>query len=182
MRAVVVELIDRYYPPGHAARAILVAHSAAVAELAVRIARHVSEDVNVGFVEEAAWLHDIGIGATHAPQIGCQGSLPYICHGVEGRKLLDAAGLHAHGLVCERHIGVGLSAGDIRAQDLPLPERDMQPLSLEEQIVTYADLFFSKNPRNKGGPKNVEQVRSSLARHGPDKVAVFDAWHQRFVS
>lgn len=177
----ILTLIDKYYPAQSTAHDILLHHSESVARLAVQIARHLDADVDIVFVEEAAWLHDIGILATHAPQIGCSGLLPYICHGVEGRKLLEAEGLPRHALVCERHIGVGLSAADIRAQGLPLPKRDMQPLMIEEQIVTYADLFFSKNPRKKAGPKSVEQVRSSLLRHGADKVAVFDAWHRRFV-
>ncbi|WP_305041513.1 HD domain-containing protein [Geoalkalibacter sp.] len=173
-------LLEKYYPRETPAHGILLAHSLAVAELAARIARRLPESVDLAFVEEAALLHDIGIRATRAPDIGCTGDLPYICHGVEGRKLLDAEGLPRHALVCERHIGVGLSAAEIRAQGLPLPQRDMLPLSLEEQIVTYADLFFSKNPRKAPGPKTPEQVRKSLGRHGAAKVAVFDVWHRRF--
>lgn len=176
----VLALLDKYYPPEEPTHGILLAHSRAVAAMALRIARRLPQPVDLFFVEEAALLHDIGIRAVHAPEIGCRGTLPYLCHGIEGRKLLDAEGLPRHALVCERHIGVGLSAAEIRAQRLPLPARDMLPLSLEEQIVTYADLFFSKNPRKSPGPKTPEQVRKALLRHGAEKVAVFDAWHARF--
>lgn len=173
-------LLEKYYPPEEPVHGILLAHSLAVAAMAARIARRLPESVDLDFVEEAALLHDIGIRAVHAPEIGCRGSLPYLCHGVAGRKLLEAEGLPRHALVCERHIGVGLSAAEIRDQRLPLPERDMLPLSVEEQIVTYADLFFSKNPSNSPGPKTPEQVRRALLRHGAEKVAVFDLWHARF--
>ena len=61
-----------------------------------------------------------------------------------------------------------------------MPVRDMLPISLEEQIVTYADLFFSKNPAKLGLERSADKVRKSLARHGEDKVAVFDEWHERF--
>ncbi|KIH75624.1 uncharacterized protein SAMN05660860_00234 [Geoalkalibacter ferrihydriticus] len=175
-----VRLLETYYAPESSAYSILLGHSRAVAAMAVRIARRLGSEVDAVFVEEAALLHDIGICATHAPQIGCRGTLPYICHGLEGRKLLEKEGLPCHALVCERHIGVGLSAAEIRDQGLPLPVRDMLPLSLEEQIITYADLFFSKNPRQVPGVKTVEQVRKALLRHGPDKVAIFDGWHTRF--
>ena len=36
-------------------------------------------------------------------------------------KMLDSEGLPQHALVCERHIGVGLTMEDIRLQKLPLP-------------------------------------------------------------
>ena len=46
---------------------------------------------------------------------GCYGDKDYICHGYLGRALLEKEGLPAHALVCERHVGVGLSISDIRA-------------------------------------------------------------------
>lgn len=138
--------------------------------------------VDTDFVREAALLHDIGILFTAVPRLGCEGKLHYLCHGIKGRELLEAEGLLRHALVCERHIGVGLSAEEIVRQKLPLPVRDMLPLSVEERIVAYADLFFSKNPAKLGLERSVDQVRKSLARHGEDKVAIFDQWHEQFSS
>jgi len=178
-----LHLLHRYYPPGTPGHAVLATHSALVAERATDIARRLArrgEATDVEFIRQAAWLHDIGILRTDAPELGCSGALPYICHGIAGRQMLEAEGLLRHALVCERHIGVGLTAEDIRQQELPLPQRDMQPRSMEERIVAYADLFFSKNPRRNAAAKTVEEVRRSLMRHGADKVALFDRWHQRF--
>jgi uncharacterized protein len=176
-----IALLEKYYPPGSDSHRILLRHSESVAAKAVAVAQGLSEPcVDLTFVREAALLHDIGILFTAVPQLGCQGELPYLCHGIKGRELLEKEGLPRHGLVCERHIGVGLSAEEIVRQQLPLPARDMLPISVEEQIVTYADLFFSKNPAKSGKERSVDKVRKSLARHGEDKVAVFDAWHQRF--
>lgn len=176
-----LELIDRYYPAGTRSRQLLLRHSRAVAALAMRAARQVDDaPVDLCFVEEASLLHDIGIFATAAPELGCYGHLPYLCHGLVGRRVLEEEGLPRHGLVCERHIGIGLEAEEIRAQKLPLPAREMRPLSLEERIVTYADLFFSKNPREADRQRSPEQVRRVLARYGEEKIAVFDAWHARF--
>jgi uncharacterized protein len=174
-----LKLIDRYYD-GHAeARNILIAHSLQVARLAVDVARLAgrSQDVDVEFVEQAAILHDIGMLYTDAPGFGCHGDQPYIVHGVIGAELLRKEGLPRHALVCERHIGVGLTVEDIKGQGLPLPLRDMQPRSLEEEIIAYADLFFSKAHK---GKRTIDRIRKSLSRYGSEKVVIFDKWHERF--
>lgn len=174
-------LIRRYYPRGTRSHRLLLRHSEAVAALALSAARRVADaPVDLAFVEEAALLHDIGIFATDAAELGCYGHRPYLCHGLAGRRLLENEGLPRHALVCERHIGIGLSAEEITAQQLPLPAREMRPLSLEEKIVTYADLFFSKNMQEADRRRSPEKVRRVLARYGEEKIAVFDAWHARF--
>lgn len=178
-----LSLFERHHPPGTPRHRALLTHSHEVAGLATAIAERISRSttVDVGFVTEAAWLHDIGIGLTHSPRLGCSGSAPYIAHGVLGATLLQAAGLPRHALVCERHIGVGLSEADVERQRLPLPRRDMRPQSLEEEIVAYADLFFSKQVDGPGGPHGVAEVRAKLGRFGADKLAVFEQWHARFA-
>lgn len=176
-------LLEKYYSPGSSAHTILLGHSQAVAKKAVATALNVAESttVDIEFVAEAALLHDIGIRFTATPSLGCHGELPYLAHGYKGRELLEAEGLPRHALVCDRHIGVGISAAEIRTLGLPLPERDLLPLSIEEEIVTYADLFFSKKPQALTTEKSPDQVRAGLLRFGPDKVAIFDLWHQRFA-
>lgn len=176
-------LLEKYYPPGDPAREILFPHSRAVATKAMQVARRLasSETVDLSFIGEAALLHDIGIRFVHAPSIGCHGDLPYLAHGYKGRELLEAEGWPRHALVCERHIGVGLSAADIIAQQLPLPARDMVPQTLEERIITYADLFFSKGEQELSREKDVERVRRDLARFGAENLAIFERWHAHFA-
>lgn len=172
-------LIDKYYADHEQARRVLLAHSRQVAGLAARVAEGMARSgpVDMDFVYEAALLHDIGMIFTDAPQLGCHGDQPYITHGVLGAGLLREEGLPRHALVCERHIGVGLSIDDIAEQGLPLPMRDMRPQSLEEEIVAYADLFYSKTQK---GVRTAERVRRSLAQYGTHKVTIFNAWHERF--
>jgi len=176
-----LQLIDKYYPPGTKAHRILLRHSLRVAAKADAVARRLgAQRVDLDFVHEAAVLHDIGMLFTDAPEIGCHGSLPYLCHGFKGRELLEKEGWPRHALVCDRHIGVGLTADEIRTHGLPLPIRDMLPLTLEEQIVTYADLFFSKNPAENDSERSAAAVRLTLARYGEEKIAVFDRWQACF--
>lgn len=160
---------------------VIVTHGRVVADLACAIGNGVKLPAEeISFLEEAAMLHDIGVCRVHAPGIGVYGEHPYIMHGILGREILEGEGLSRHAMVCERHIGVGLSVADIVNQQLPLPRRDMMPLSIAEEIICFADLFFSKKPGKLEHRKSVEQVRAKLAHFGSDKVQIFDTWVGRF--
>jgi len=169
-------IIDRYYRKSSRLRTILAVHSRLVADKALACARSRGLDIDLTFVEEAALLHDIGIFLCDAPDICCTGSLPYICHGVEGRRLLEAEGLPRHALVCERHTGSGLTIDDIVRQHLPLPHRDMTPQTLEEKLVCYADKFYSKSGDIRA-EKPFDRVIKSIARHGEDAATRFMELH-----
>lgn len=160
---------------------IVLEHSRHVAALALDIADRLALEAEERlFIEEAALLHDIGVCQVHAPELGLHGTQPYIMHGVLGRAILEQEGYPLHALVCERHTGVGLTCEDIIRQQLPLPHREMCPQSLSEQIICFADLFYSKNPRRLDERKTVAQVRKKLLPFGEEKVAVFDAWIVQF--
>jgi len=178
-----LDIIAKFYERGSKAYEILVEHGRQVAQKALCAAEnvaHVKPDVN--FIENAAMLHDIGILLTESPGLGCHGKYPYICHGFLGRDLLDSIGLPEYGLICERHVGAGISLDDIKRFNLPLPERNMLPVSIEEQIICYADKFFSKNGngRRKNGANSIEQIIESLKPYGEDKAARFKSWAEMF--
>lgn len=177
-----LEIIAAHCPKGSVAYEIMVAHSRQVAEKSLTVARRLSRlNPDLDFILEAAMLHDIGIITTRTPELGCSGDLPYICHGYKGREILERAGLPRHGRVCETHVGVGLTTADILSGKLPLPLRDMMPQSLEEQIICYADKFYSKN--GQGHPameKSVDRIVGGLSRYGQDKAERFLSWHTCF--
>lgn len=152
-------------------------HSRMVAEKAVRIASRVSSlSPNTDFIREAALLHDIGILFTDEPSIGCYGGKSYICHGYLGRELVEREGFPKHALVCERHVGVGLTRSEIEEKKLPIPRRDMVPVTIEEQIICYADKFFSKGEEFLLREKPIEVVRQGIAVYGEDKLSRFNEW------
>jgi uncharacterized protein len=172
------DLIAEFYRPGSRSHRILVRHGEQVAEKALAVARRLARgDLNMGFIAEAALVHDIGVFLTRAPGIGCTGNHPYVCHGYLGRNLLDRKGLRRHARVCERHVGVGISIEEIIARALPLPRRDMRPVTLEEQIIAYADKFYSKGGE---AEKRVPEILRNLERYGADKAALFRSWVVRF--
>lgn len=175
-----LHLLNKYFPDP-SSRDLVTTHSRLVADKALRLGKALTPTtIDLQFVEEAALLHDIGVCRTNVTRLGGTGHHPYICHGILGREILEGEGLPRHALACERHIGVGLTEADIVIQELPLPLRDMSPVHLEERLVCFADLFFSKRPDECLQEKSVAQVRTELARHGHEKVVIFDRWLQEF--
>jgi uncharacterized protein len=176
-----IKLLRKYYKADSKAFWFLTEHGKSVARKALLVARNVSsENPDLGLLEDAAMLHDIGIFLTNAPDIGCCGESPYICHGILGREILEKEGLPDHALICERHVGVGLTCHDIVRENLPLPQREMIPITIEEQIICFADKFFSKNRQFLTREKKVMQIRNELSVFGKDKIEVFDRWYKMF--
>ncbi len=170
-----LEIISKYFDRNSTPYIILVEHSRSVAKKSLEIAERLSYGrPDIEFIEEAAMLHDIGIFMTNGPDIGCNGDRPYICHGYLGREILEKEGLPRHALVCERHVGVGITVEDIDKGRLPLPRRDMLPLTIEEKIICYADKFFSKKPDSSGRERPIEEVRKSIVQYGVNKLKAFD--------
>ena len=178
-----LEIIRKYYAHDSVVFPILVEHSRMVIQKSLEIAKGLKDlGPDIAFIEEAAMLHDIGIFMTNSPIIGCFGEKRYICHGYLGRELLENEGLPVHALVCERHVGVGLSAGDIDRQALPLPKRDMLPDSIEEKIICYADKFFSKKAGEMHREKSLPEVRQDMLRYGEGHLRRFDEMHDSLVN
>ena len=123
-------------------------------------------------------LHDIGIFRCHAPSIYCEGTEPYIKHGSIGAELLRQEGFPRHARVAERHTGTGLTREEIVRQQLPLPHEDFVPETLEEQIVCYADKFYSKSHPDR--VLTVSQAAQSLEKFGHDGGLKFLEWSREF--
>lgn len=140
-------------------------HSRQVADRCLAIvAKHKELPVDVQFMEEAAMLHDIGIYRCDAPGIHCHGTEPYLRHGPIGGEILRAEGFPRHARVAERHTGTGLPG--------------YEPETLEEQIICYADKFYSKSRLDR--VLTVAETAQSLEKFGHDGVLKFLAWAERF--
>lgn len=140
-------------------------HSRQVADRCLAIvAKHKELPVDVQFLEEAAMLHDIGIYRCDAPGIHCHGTEPYLRHGPIGGEILRAEGFPRHARVAERHTGTGLPG--------------YEPETLEEQIICYADKFYSKSHPDR--VLTVAETAQSLEKFGHEGVLKFLAWAERF--
>jgi len=172
-------IIDKYYPKGTKLRKILMKHSRQVADKALEICdRHPELMLDRRFLEEASMLHDIGIFKCDAPKIECYGDAPYVCHGTIGADIMRKEGFPRHALVCERHTGCGISLEEIERQHLPVPHRQLMPESLEEQVVCFADKFYSKTKLER--EKTIEEAEKSISKYGEEGVLRFREWCKRF--
>jgi uncharacterized protein len=115
-------------------------------------------------VEEAAMLHDIGIRWCDAPSIHCHGTEPYLRHGLIGGEILRREGWERHARVAERHTGTGLPG--------------YEPEQLEEQVVCYADKFYSKSRPDR--VLTVVEAAQSLEKFGHEGVVKFLGWSKMF--
>ena len=174
-----IKLIDKYYGGVPELRNVLVTHSRQVADRALKIVDAHPEWTNGEclvdrqFVEEAAMLHDIGIIFCKAPKIFCNGPHLYIEHGYLGAELLRQEGLPKHALVAERHTGTGITIEQVVREELPIPERDYCPQSIEEKIICYADKFYSKS--HLGEEVSVDKIKYNIWNYGH---ASFVRWQE----
>ena len=165
-----IEIINNLYKNNPYAKNILIKHSELVAIKALEIAQKFKGRCDLKFIYESAMLHDIGIIGTNSKILGCTGNSPYICHGIIGMEILEKEGLYKHALVCERHIGFGISKQEIIKNDLPLPKRDMLPITLEEKIICFADNFFSKKPNNLEKEETMEDIKQEALKHSREQI------------
>lgn len=174
-----LELIDRYYSDNEPLRQLLIHHSRQVTERALRIAAQRPQlQLDSSFIAQAAMLHDIGIFQTHAPAIGCHGTVPYLMHGYLGAQLMRSEGYGDIARVCERHTGTGLTAEIIRMRGLPIPPADYRPETLEEQVICYADKFYSKSHPQR--VRSIDDTARSLHKYGEEGVRTFLGWAKLF--
>lgn len=172
-------IINQYYPEENELKKILLTHSKSVTDKALQIVdRHPELQLDRQFIEEAAMLHDIGIVKCNAPGIFCYGTEPYIKHGIIGAEMLRSAGFPRHARVCERHTGAGIELSNILEQNLPLPHQNFLPETLEEQVICYADKFFSKTHLDR--VRTPEQALKSVERFGNGGAQRFKQWMQKF--
>ena len=176
-----MKLICKYYPEDKRVHKIYLNHCIRVTELALLLAElNPKLDISRKIVIRGGMLHDIGIMETNAPDIGCFGDLPYVAHTYKGREILEKEGFEKIAKICERHIGVGLSLEDIIKGNLPLPHRDMLPITLEEKLICYADKFYSKSNRHLFTAKPMDKVKAKIKRYGDDKYERFKSYKKLF--
>ncbi|MFH0791660.1 MAG: HD domain-containing protein [bacterium] len=176
-----LKIIHKYIKPNSAAYRFYIPHVVLVTVKATHIGRKMGlSSEKVRFIEEASMLHDIGIIKTKDEEIGCNGKAPYICHILEGQKILEKEGLPKHALVARTHIGVGITKDEVISNKLPLPQEDFIARTVEEEIISYADLFYSKNPKIIWQEKSFMEVRKDVSRFGVKHTEILNRWHKKF--
>ena len=174
-----------FYPVDTPLRRLLVAHSMMVRDKALALAEKSGIKLNTEVVINGAMLHDIGIIKCNAPDIFCEGTRPYLLHGTLGAEMLRDYGrvhlmdMELYARICERHTGSGITADEIRRNQLPLPEKDFVPETAEEKLICFADKFFSKSGAMQ--EKTVQHIRRSMERFGAEPMRRFNELCDMFM-
>ena len=192
-----LEVIKKYHAPDSREYQILTIHSLAVTKKALEIAQKIKKNkthfakffpkedldkLDLQFIYEAAMLHDIGFGF---PNKGKEKnkkdfSTCYVAHGYWGAEILRKEGLPKHARVAERHVGVGITKEDIEKNKWPIPKANYIPRSIEEIIISYADLFYSKNPRKLLREESKKKIEKEIKSYdkSSEKVKIFKKWEE----
>lgn len=141
-------------------------HSLIVKEIAVQIANSLKDkheiEVDKNLVEIGALVHDIGIYEYIDEKNHTKKN--YVLHGRFGYKILIKKSISKNiARFALTHIGVGYE------QDIPI--------SLEEEIVAYADSFHSKCPARFN---SFENEKNRLERFGADKGILYERYKDKF--
>lgn len=136
---------------------IVIEHSKAVANLAVKIAKKIAEKgfkVDMKLVEAGAILHDIGRVRTRSVFHGYYG-------GEIARKLNFPENLVN---IIEKHVGAGIPLEE--AVKIGLPAKNFMLETLEEKIVAYADKRIKHN-KVIGFEECLNEFRKKLGENHP---------------
>jgi len=166
------QLHERHAPTA-AALDLVYTHCQIVAAIAGQLLAASGFAADASLVRAGCLLHDVGVYRLY-DGAGQLDHANYIRHGVLGQELLRAAGFPE--VICRfaaHHTGVGLTAGDVLRQELPLPPGDYLAETAEETVVMYADKFHTKSTPPAFLTPGAYAAR--VRRFGPDKVAAFAA-------
>lgn len=152
-------------------------HSLIVKDIALQLVKNLTKKnikINKKMVEIGALVHDIGCYDYYEDQK----NVPYILHGVNGYEILKKEGFGEE--ICRMamvHLGVGIVRENIITNNLPLEHKDIIPITLEEELVAYADNFHSK-----AGPRFLDfvEARQKLTGLWIDSPIIFDRFKKKF--
>jgi uncharacterized protein len=154
-------------------------HSLIVRDIAQQLVKNLEKrkiKIDKKMVEIGCLVHDLGCYKCY-PFYGRTDGI-YVQHGLAGYKILKKEGFSEEiARMATVHLGVGLVKENVVASGLPLEHKDYIPITLEEELVAYADNFHSKS-----GPKfdTFEDSRKKLANLWPESVIVFERFRKKF--
>lgn len=163
-----IRALHEKHAPTREAFELVHTHCEIVCAIAERLVDGSGADVRL--VRAGCLLHDIGVYRLYSG--GALDHARYIRHGVLGHALLAEEGFgETLRRFCSCHVGVGLTAGDVRRQGLPIPVADYLPETVEERLVMYADKFHTKSNPPVFLTADAYAVRAR--RFGEEKAATF---------
>ena len=175
------KIINKYIKPGTPLHNIYVPHATLVTAKAVAIGQRLKiPAAKIRFIESAGMLHDIGIIKVNVIDFQTTGR-PYIQHLTEGAEILRREKLPKHARVAETHSGVGIYKEDIKKYNIPLPLKDYITKTIEEKIISFADLFYSKIPERLFMQNPLEKIKKEISGYGKKYEKILNEWIKTFL-
>jgi uncharacterized protein len=158
---------------------IVFTHCKIVYEIAKQLidVNHIAVDSSLIYV--GAMLHDIGVYRVLDGSGDLIEGKSYLSHTIEGEDILKVEGFDEKIYrFASHHTGVGIAKNDISKQNLRLPIADYLAMTIEEELVMFADKFHSKSIPPKFNSFN--SARNKLSKFGEDKVSLFEQFATKF--
>jgi uncharacterized protein len=177
------EIIDLHkkYAPNEAAYLQFYNHCSMVWEIAKNILNKNKLDIDEELVKVGCLLHDVGVYKLFEEDGTFYRPIEYLRHGILGKEIIDTEKIDERiGLMITRHIGMGITADEIKQNNLPLPHEDFIPLSLEEKLVCFADKFHSKYQNEESAFHTSESIKNHLRKYGQKKIDIFEGMLELF--
>jgi uncharacterized protein len=153
-------------------------HSVIVSEIALRIADKIKfANLDLDLIKNGSLLHDIGMYMCHDQELNPEAKIPELQHGFEGAQILAKEGLDIKlQRFCLTHTATGLTAEDIERENLRMEIKDYLPVTVEEEIVCYADKFHTKYPAF----SKYEKIAERIGKFDSNRYVRLDTFRRKY--
>ncbi len=156
-------------------------HSNIVLEIAFQFVEKLKSQhilVDESLLKTGILLHDIGVYYCYDEELNPDNNKPgYINHGFIGHDIiLDEGFDESVARFANTHTGIGLTKDEIVKLKINAEPKDYIPVTLEEEILCYADKFHSKYPAF----NEYDEVKAQIKKHSEDKIAVLERYREKF--
>jgi uncharacterized protein len=134
--------------------------------------------INKELLFQGVMLHDLGVYVCFDEDFNPDTNLPeYVYHGFEGYKLILNEGLEEEvaRFSCT-HTATGLTREDIERENLKVEIKDYIPVSIEEEILCFADKFHTKYPSF----NTYEEQFERIGKFDPNRKVKLDNLKRKF--
>lgn len=146
-------------------------HCQIVKEIALQLAcnpgKKMPQKLDINLIIIGSLIHDIGVYYCYDEVFNPkQKASAYFYHGWIGEKLLRELGFPTKiTRFATSHTSTGITIKDIQRENLNLELKDYSPVTLEEELVNYADKFHTKSP----GFVTYKQAVEKLVKFDPGR-------------
>lgn len=134
--------------------------------------------VDMDLLEKGVMLHDLGVYLCFDEDLNPDKSLPqYIYHGFIGADLILKEGFGEEvARFARNHSATGFTIEDIERENLQVEKKDYIPVTVEEEILCYADKFHTKHPSFSTYQEQVVRI----AKFDPNRALKMEVFKKKY--